>query len=200
MPFPVVHAVAGYTVYQISKKQEASLNWKLALYCMVMGNFADLDFIPGLLIGQATRFHHGITHSFGFALIAGLAAAFLVKLFKKKDPLKAFLVTSIAYASHVFLDIVNGAWKPMPIFWPLTNKTFFGQPAAVLPEHHCPFHDGLSTFQDFIRFLTQPYYLKQMAGEFLLFVTIIGLIHVGMEIRKRFRFDLQGSRLILPKD
>ncbi len=200
MPFPVVHAVAGYTVYQISKKQGDALNWKLALYCMVMGNFADLDFIPGLMIGQATRFHHGITHSFGFALIAGLAAAFLIKFFKKKDPLKAFLVTSVAYASHVFLDIVNGAWKPMPVFWPLTNKTFFGHPSATLHEHHCAFDSGLATFQDFIRFLTQPYYLKQMAAEFLLFATIIGIIQVGLEISKRLRFDLQRPRLILPKD
>ncbi len=200
MPFPVVHAVAGYTVYQISKKGEAPLNWKLALYCMVMGNAADLDFIPGLMIGQATRFHHGITHSFGFAIIAGLAAGFLVKRFKKKDPFKAFLVTSLAYASHVFLDIVNGAWKPMPVFWPLTSETFFGHPAAMIQEHHCALDSGLATFQDFIHFLTQPYYLKQMASEFLLFATIIGLIQAGIEIQKRLRFDLQSSQLVLPKD
>jgi len=122
MPFPALHAFAGYSIYALSKNKEENL--KLALYCMFLANAADLDFIPGILIGQAGRFHHDLSHSFGAAILVGLLSALGMRLWKKRGALKAFLISCPAYASHIILDLSNGHCKGMPLFWPLSSHRF----------------------------------------------------------------------------
>ena len=122
MPFPVLHSFAGYSVYALSKNKED--HFKLALYCMFLANAADLDFIPGILIGQAGRFHHDFSHSFGAAILVGLLSALGMQVWKKRGALKGFLISCTAYASHVILDLSNGRCKGMPLFWPLSSHRF----------------------------------------------------------------------------
>ena len=67
MPSPVGHSIIAFTFYRLSARPHEPLGWrKLALY-LFAANAPDLDFIPGLLIGQPDRFHHGAGHSVGNA-------------------------------------------------------------------------------------------------------------------------------------
>ena len=92
----MLHAVAGYTVYESTKKETP--DWKLALTCMVLANAADLDFIPGILVGRPELFHHSFTHSFTMAAAVGIFSAAAFKLWAKRDFLKTFFVSFLAYS------------------------------------------------------------------------------------------------------
>jgi len=196
MPFPVAHAIAGYAVYNVSKKKEDPLDWKLAAYCAFMGNFADLDFLPGLFVSKAGKYHHGIMHSFGAALFAGMIAAFIYQTWKKKDFVKAFLITSVSYSSHVVLDIMNGPWKGMPVFWPFSTERFFANPLARLGTK-----DFMETadIHDFFNFLTRPQMLAHMLNEIVVLLSVYIFFKAGFEIYNRL-VSARRQNIILSKD
>ena len=87
MPLPLLHSVAGYTVYHTAKKED---DWKLAVSCMALANAADLDFIPGILVGNPDLFHHSFTHSFTAAAAVGLGVALFAKIWKNRGFWKNF--------------------------------------------------------------------------------------------------------------
>lgn len=99
---------------------------------------ADLDFIPGLLLGSPARFHHAQSHSLTFAL----AAAVLAALVASRARLRWAWIAFLAYVSHLGLDLVtfdDGAPYGIPLFWPLSGRTFLS-PVTLLPR--VPHSDG----------------------------------------------------------
>ena len=118
MPLPLLHAAAGYAVYHATKKE--THDWKMAAACIALANAADLDFIPGILVGNPNLFHHSCTHSFTAAAAIGLAAAAWSWLSKKNEVLRNSLIAFFAYASHVALDFLFDHPTVMPLFWPVT--------------------------------------------------------------------------------
>ncbi|MBN1688137.1 MAG: metal-dependent hydrolase [Candidatus Omnitrophica bacterium] len=70
MPLPVIHSFAGYSVYCFAKQKDRKTRWPYLLFFVLLAALADFDFLPGLFIQQAARFHRGPSHS--------LAAAFIV--------------------------------------------------------------------------------------------------------------------------
>src|SRR5689334_17351566 len=96
MPSPIAHSVAGLVVAHLALRSNSNLQscgpglapsrrsrvlWAGAL--IFAANAADLDFLPGLFVGNVNLFHHKITHtlfaamvfallSAGFAFLAGL--------------------------------------------------------------------------------------------------------------------------------
>jgi membrane-bound metal-dependent hydrolase YbcI (DUF457 family) len=124
MSLPILHSFAGYTVYRFSRRQEDQPDWKVAAYCVVLANAADLDFVPGILIQNAGQFHHGVSHSFGAAFICGLFAALIAKIWKKRAVLQSFILTTSAYATHIILDYINDCHTGMLLLWPLSGHRF----------------------------------------------------------------------------
>src|SRR5690349_15131691 len=117
MPLPVVHSFAGYSLYRASVWKKGQSHWKTALGIMVMANLADLDFVPGLLLGKPNLFHRSFSHSFGAALVCGLGAAAVSALYRKGSFYRTFFLATAAYASHIVLDFFTGTTHEM--FWPL---------------------------------------------------------------------------------
>lgn len=68
MPFPIIHSFAGYSIYKLSAKSNSDPSWKLLVLSIFLANLADLDFLPGVLSGNALRFHHHSTHSLAACL------------------------------------------------------------------------------------------------------------------------------------
>jgi inner membrane protein len=92
--------------------------WLLAF----LGTAADLDFVPGLLMGAPSMFHHGPSHSLGFVLLAALVMG--VWGLKHGAPWRWALVGLAAYGSHVLIDYFtadNLAPFGMPVWWPLDD-------------------------------------------------------------------------------
>ena len=72
MPTPVGHSLMGYILYSERKKANWNLTWKDMFVFIFIANLADVDYIPGFFVGNPNHFHHGMTHSIGFAIFTGL--------------------------------------------------------------------------------------------------------------------------------
>ncbi len=96
-----------------------------AFFWILLGNFADLDFLPGILLGEPSRFHHGLTHSLLFTLVLSLAAyKAYPRLFKERASLWPFLAVA---GSHLFLDCLTYDTAPpfgLPLLWPFSHACF----------------------------------------------------------------------------
>jgi inner membrane protein len=133
MPSPIGHSLLGYAFYTAFRPCGV-YNLKLIGLCLFAANAADLDFVPGLLIGDPNRFHHGISHSLGFAALFAL-------IFGSLRLLGPSFWTNVAsffclYFSHVAIDyfsIDNSFPYGVPFFWPLTYDYYIA-PFAFLPD------------------------------------------------------------------
>ena len=81
MPLPVGHSLAGYLIYLGAERDTSLYRWKLILLYVFAANLPDLDILPGFLMGLPNRYHHGISHSLGFAILAGMVVI-LYKLWR----------------------------------------------------------------------------------------------------------------------
>jgi len=197
MSLPIFHSLAGYSIYRLSRSSQEEQDWKLALYCILLANAADFDFVPGILLGNAARFHHGGMHSFGAAMICGVIAGMVFGMWKKKFSSKVFLVSSCAYASHIVLDYFNDAHNGLPVFWPLS--------AVKLPVTLTVFQwagrweplagSGFGAFWDYLSNASR---LEQWGAEIL----FVSLILLGFSAHARFkkRISIKEPAFLLKKD
>lgn len=116
MPLPVIHSYAGYQIYKFSQDKNQEKNWKMAILFMGIANLADIDTLPGMLVGNAELFHRGPTHSLMAAFLVALGTGYLLKCFSKMNFWKGFWIALATYFSHVLLDYISGSVKFM--LWP----------------------------------------------------------------------------------
>jgi len=133
MPSPIGHSLLGYAFYTAFRSSDVH-DLKLIGLCLFAANAADLDFVPGLLIGDPSRFHHGISHSLVFAVLFAAACS----CFRLIGPSlwTNFGIFFSVYFSHVAIDyfsIDNGFPYGVLLFWPLTNDYYIA-PVAFLPD------------------------------------------------------------------
>jgi inner membrane protein len=138
MPSPIGHSLVGYVVFR-SGVEAAGLSktWFLGT-CLLIANAPDFDFLPGLLIGEANRYHHRITHSAGFAILVALLFAFLAKFWKRVSFTKHFTLVFGLYSSHLALDYFSlDTSQPygIPVFWPVSTRYFIA-PYALFTDIH----------------------------------------------------------------
>jgi inner membrane protein len=136
MPSPVGHSLAGLSLYflfnrnyNIFKSPQPPFSkggqggiWKGFLPYFIAATAADLDFIPGIIIGDANRYHHGVTHSIGASLIGAFIFSLLFRL--NRDFTGRFLIFSSLFLSHIFLDYFSSDTRfpyGVPLFWPLSE-------------------------------------------------------------------------------
>lgn len=130
MPTPIGHMLAGAAV-GILMSSEKSVR-RGAFVGALAGVAADFDFVPGIVIGAPGRFHHAATHSVTFALLAGL----LAMLVAKNSRFHWAMLVSLAYASHLILDLVtfdDSAPHGIPVLWPLSTA-YFQSPFTLFPS------------------------------------------------------------------
>jgi inner membrane protein len=136
MPSPVGHSIIAFTLYRVSARPHEPFGWrKLALY-LVAANAPDLDFIPGLLIGQPDRFHHGASHSIAFAVLFALVFGLLSHIMKIDSVRSSLPILFGLYLSHLGLDCLSidtSAPYGMPLFWPVSD-TYYKAAVGVLPD------------------------------------------------------------------
>ena len=94
---------------------------------------ADLDFLPGLLIGDINRFHQFASHSFAAAIVCGVVVGLLAPR-GLKERIRLAVTGTVLYASHLVLDFFNRDIRApfgQPLFWPIS-------------DHH--YHAGVTVF------------------------------------------------------
>lgn len=149
MSSPVGHSLAGYLLYYFRVKggspKRDILLFSTALF---VANFPDLDFLPGFIIGQPNRYHHGISHSFGVALLVSLLAAWGINLLKKQSIAKNFLFFLSVYSSHLLFDFISVDSRPpagIPVFWPLSSQYMIFVKPILPPIRHSHLDNATSS-------------------------------------------------------
>jgi inner membrane protein len=139
MPSPVAHSLAGLAAAQYGRQRQwigASGVWLLAF--VVAANAADLDFLPGLLVGHAERYHHGPSHSLIAAAAVGVVAWLVAELARVRAARLIGLLFGAAYLSHLVLDLVSGStFEPtdMALVWPF-GDVWIVAPVQLFGEVH----------------------------------------------------------------
>ncbi|MEW6187216.1 MAG: metal-dependent hydrolase [Thermodesulfobacteriota bacterium] len=148
MATPYGHALVGLSLLHLWFPQTGPSPKKTyILYGLaVLGAWApDLDFIPGLFLGNPGRFHHGPFHSLSLAIGSALFIGLLIRFFSKIQ--SSIKIGSLVFAlvfSHLLLDFFTEDPMPpfgFPLFWPAAQTPFLS-PLSIFPyvlrhpEHH----------------------------------------------------------------
>lgn len=125
MPSPVGHMLGGAAVLLAGTRKESRsrLILGITLFASIV---PDLDFLPGILIGNMGAFHHGISHSLTFAVLFGAITFLFVMQVEKAVALQAAMLATGSYVGHILLDFVgvNEGTQGVPILWPLYDEKF----------------------------------------------------------------------------
>jgi membrane-bound metal-dependent hydrolase YbcI (DUF457 family) len=126
LPSPVGHSLAALTLHQIARRSGSGLSGTAsAIALVVAANAADLDFLPGVLLGvRPDLFHHDAFHSLLAAVLCGLGAGFFARAFGSPYGFRWGWLTAVAYASHLLLDMLATLGRPMygvPLYWPVSD-------------------------------------------------------------------------------
>jgi len=169
MPTPIGHSLAGYAIY-LAFQRERPHKLREVILCIFLANIPDLDYLPGFLIGYPNYFHHGISHSIGFAVFCGLMGMSYSKWLMKEDIIKGFLFFSGNYFSHIFLDFFC-ADDSIPygekLLWPFSNN-YYISPITLFAGVH---KSNLSS--DFIISLFNLYNLYAIFIELMILLPIV---------------------------
>ncbi|HVR72746.1 MAG TPA: metal-dependent hydrolase [Planctomycetota bacterium] len=129
MPSPIAHTLAGLGLAAaIPSRGAPALLW--AALGIFAANAPDLDFVPGLILGDANRWHQGPSHSLAAALALALAGGGAAYLAGRGGRARAALVAALlaaGLASHLLLDLfAEDRREPMgiPLLWPWSTETF----------------------------------------------------------------------------
>jgi inner membrane protein len=119
------HATAGYLVYEAVRPAGPHRPLLLAA-SVLLANAPDLDFLPGLVIGEPAAFHRGPTHSLaGVALVVVVATALGWRRPLGRGPAWWAGFAAAAYGAHLVVDFLTvDARAPYgaPLFWPLSDR------------------------------------------------------------------------------
>jgi inner membrane protein len=138
MPTPVGHSLMGYIIYGISSRSVEGTQRRLIPLYLLAANAADLDFLPGLLVGDANRYHHRVSHSIGFAIIFALVFSLFPVLLKRDVSWRwrNFAIPFCLYCSHIGLDYFatdGGFPYGVAVFWPVSAE-FYISPIALFAD------------------------------------------------------------------
>lgn len=181
MATPIGHALVGYAIHRALAPTAPARNHVALWVCILLSIAPDFDFLPGLLVNQPSRYHQGVSHSLGAALVVSMAT---MLCYHKATSAPAsqrqwFVLFFLAYASHLFLDVFGPDARPpygIPLLWPLSDATFLA-PVTLLPGVAHGGRFSVSS-RDWFGFIFQWRNVAAVAIELLLIVPIIGLLHL----------------------
>jgi len=170
---PVGHSLAGYALYQVCHgKGKLARDWRRIVLYVFAANAADLDFIPGIFLGDANRFHHGISHTLGFSLLFALIMYMVSRFRTKKD----FAIFFSLYFGHVVIDFLTADSSTpfgVMLFWPFRQRYFISSFSLFSDIHHL-----------FLSDLFDLHNIRALVWEAVLFLSIIALLTFVRKIRK----------------
>lgn len=169
------HSLTGLLVLGALSRPEAWRPGPLAA-AAVAGAAADLDFLPGLLLGDPSRFHQGITHSLAASLAFGILAGAVVRPVALGPPVRRMALFALLYASHLLLDLFavdTSVPVGIPLLWPLSAAAVHAPVSLFADVHH-----GAS-WAAFIN----GHNLETLAQETLLFGSVTALVLGGRRRR-----------------
>ena len=138
MPSPVGHTLLGLAFANVPLKQKLYQSVAWLSFVIFAANAPDLDFLPGWFLGDINRFHHGISHSIGMAVIFAALSAIVSRLFTNQIRL-VFWVGLIVFLSHLLGDYLGvDVVEPFgaPFLWPLSQEYYLSSYQIFNPIEH----------------------------------------------------------------
>jgi membrane-bound metal-dependent hydrolase YbcI (DUF457 family) len=158
VPSSLAHGLAGVALAgfaQHFRGRTASLlprgNCNRARFFVLAGALAcaasapDLDFVPGVLLGDPDWLHRGRSHSLLAATMVGMVVYAVGRMARREAAAPFAILMGLAYASHVFLDMFSPdpvRFNGVPAFWPLSNQHFVVPASVFLPIRRDPASAG----------------------------------------------------------
>lgn len=138
MSSPIGHTFISFGLYYlfIGKAQRVFSEWRMLLFTLIIGNLPDVDFIPGILMGNMNMFHEAYSHTVGFALMIGFLIWFFGSLLKFKNSKQLGFFSFALIFIHVFTDTFNvDSRNPVGVmlFWPIDGRYFHMQTQIFPP-------------------------------------------------------------------
>lgn len=129
---PFGHLAIGAAWALVVAERPAPLGW--LAFGAACAAAADLDFLPGLVVGDPARFHHGASHS---VLGATALALLVLSAWRRRGAIgwRAVLLVSGAFASHLAADCVThdpGTRQGLPLAWPFSSTRILA-PVWLVP-------------------------------------------------------------------
>ncbi|HNR93358.1 MAG TPA: metal-dependent hydrolase [Kiritimatiellia bacterium] len=166
MSSPVGHSVIGaafgvlYFLKPAGRRGlwvQAAEKWPWILGAALFANLPDIDYIPGVMAGELNLYHHGVTHTLGWAALVSLLV--WIPLRPKGARGRELSLIFLLLFSHLALDWVTADGKEpygIMILWPFSNNYFISE-VPLLP------HLRKADFTE----LLDPYNFRIMAVEIL---------------------------------
>lgn len=148
MATSIGHSLLGMALATLSGKPLKPGNWPWYLFAVIAANAPDLDFIPGLMVGEANRYHQLASHSLGAAFAFGVLVEALARLVPDAPRMPGLWAT-VLYASHLLLDCLTlDARAPygIPALWPFSDRHFTAPFSIFLNVQHGTAEGGVASF------------------------------------------------------
>jgi hypothetical protein len=184
MPLPVAHALVGGAVCVAADRDGDKASWQRLGLAVLLANAADLDFLPGLLVGDPHRYHRMAAHSLGWALLVAVVAAWLVRRgLAGVWPLRpglpqgavgTALMVGVLWTTHALLDSLNADYTEpigVMIFWPVSTAWVPSLPFFYNIEKVA----GPASLTEFASSLFTLHNARALALEFAVTAPILGL-------------------------
>jgi inner membrane protein len=126
MATPLGHSIVGLATGRMAGDVGRRSPWRWYAFAVIAANAADFDFIPGLLAGDANRFHQLASHSILAAVVFGLLTGLVVRG-RVAKPVGLGFAAGLVYATHLLLDCLTFDGRPpvgIPLLWPFSDETF----------------------------------------------------------------------------
>jgi len=184
MPLPIAHSLLGATLCVVSDRDGPTAGYGRFAAAVVLANGADLDYLPGMLVGDPHRFHRLAAHSLGAAVLVALLAAWLVRRGwvqawplrggRPSGALGTALIVGLLWSSHLLLDCLNDDFsQPVGVmmFWPLSDMWVHAWPLF----HSIDKISGPASPLDFLRSLLTAHNARAMLLEAAVLGPLLGL-------------------------
>ena len=197
MPLPIAHSGTGlacYIIFQGNDVKRLSTIRKVTLFLIfaTLANLPDMDILPGLLIGDPNRYHHGISHSLMFAVAAATVIFVLFRaLYRTLNQRKYYIMLVLTACSHTILDYFSKDTSSpygVPLFWPI-NADYYISPISLFNDVDRSNEAGLA----FIASIFNTYNIFSVSGEVLFIATLL----TGVIATRQYRYSKMQSGLWL---
>lgn len=142
MATPIGHSLVGVTIYLLYKKKDTSTMWFSLLYCIIVSNLPDIDFI--CLTNTGIKFsgiyHHQVTHSITFIFILSLVAYVFMGV-------KWGIITGVCLFLHNLLDYFTFDNLPpvgIMFLYPFSKEYFISPISFWFGNEHRTLGDTIS--------------------------------------------------------
>jgi membrane-bound metal-dependent hydrolase YbcI (DUF457 family) len=139
MPSPVAHTLFGLTglhLLQAGFPGSFSQTWPLSGLILLASLAPDLDFIPGLVLGDPGRYHQTLSHSLSVSFLAALALGSLARRSFPGTPWWRWVgLMLLFFLGHLVLDFFTEDTRPpigFPLCWPFSGR-LFTSPVPIFP-------------------------------------------------------------------